>query len=113
MGTRDAGCLFALSFYTRPLLLPMTPRATTWKLVPSQLALCRSRLKDWVILQNERDREKFCADLSRDVWLLENADYNWQEHGKPEESEDTTYYWTENVRPPLFGLILKAERAFN
>ena len=71
-------------------------RESKCALTPAQLLRCREYLGTWPTL-GPKDRTAFIDTVTRDVWLMVNPEYNWTEHGLPEDDGVTTYYWTKNV----------------
>ncbi|VDC00385.1 unnamed protein product [Peniophora sp. CBMAI 1063] len=64
-------------------------------LTDQQLLRCREHLETWAALA-PKDRDAFAQTVTREVWLMENPDYNWTACGRPAFNADTTYYWTRN-----------------
>ena len=72
----------------------------TPSLSQAQLAYLRERCKTFAAL-DDHERQAYVQGVVRDVWIMENPDYDWSK-GEPDMSdEDYTYGWTVMVSPAL------------
>ena len=79
-----------------------TPPVALEELTADQIEYVRKRLTSWAEL-DPAERATWLDETARDVWLLENREYNWTMLGEPDPEDDRyNFMWTWTVSNEVF-----------
>ena len=77
-----------------------TPNIEEADLTGDQREFCRKRLTSWAEL-DKSERGDWLDNTAKEVWLMENPEYNWTELGRPALDDDRyNFRWTLEVSHP-------------
>lgn len=77
------------------------PASDSTDLTEEQRLHCRQLITQYAEL-DAHERAAWVDNVVRDVWLMQNEEYNWTLLGAPDPNNvDLTFGWTEKVRAPF------------